>query len=420
MKHKLTVLAAALVGCYFFAGSAQAQATPGLKVSGFGTLAVTHSDEDKADFTSNIFQRVGAGHTDQWSFATDTKLGVQLDATLNDKWSGVVQLISQQTYRNNYAPGVEWANIKYKATDALTLRAGRIALPNFLLSETQYVGYATPWVRPPIEVYRVLCITSNDGVDLSYRSTFGSANNLLQAYYGKRKTGMPDSEVESNPTWGFADTLEVGSFTFRAGFSQYKLDVMAPGFDPLFAAYRQYAALTTGAPTSAQALAVLDRYNLIDRKLKALALGMSYDSGTWFSTTELVSLKGAGIVHDANAWYTSGGYRFGAFTPYASYASIKPSVKRQAPIGALGVPALDGFADMLNAGMDAVVASSASEQNTLSLGVRWDFAPKMAFKAQFDHIRMGKNSAGYFTNQQPGFAKGGKVNVITAGLDFVF
>jgi hypothetical protein len=41
-------------------------------------------------------------------------------------------------------------------------------------------------------------------------------------------------------------------------------------------------------------------------------------------------------------------------------------------------------------------------------------------KLQFDHTRIGAGSRGSLINTQPGFQRGGNVNVFSATFDFVF
>jgi hypothetical protein len=64
--------------------------------------------------------------------------------------------------------------------------------------------------------------------------------------------------------------------------------------------------------------------------------------------------------------------------------------------------------------------STKPVQSTLSIGGRWDFMRNAALKLQYDHTRIGVGSSGVLTNLQPGFQSGGKVNVISATIDFVF
>jgi len=432
MKTSYTAIAAAMVGGWgLLCGAAQAQSMPEFKFSGFGTVAAVHSSEKNADFVGTVFQPNGAGYTSAWSLAPDSKLGGQVGAVFNDKFSAVVQVVSQHQYDNSFTPMVEWANLKYQVTPEFSLRLGRIALPSYLLSESRFVGYASPWVRPPDEVYSVLPITSNDGVDATYRSQIGGVNNTLQAYYGKSSARVPGSTTaKSNPSWGLNDSVEFGSFTLRAGYSSMKLDLDGvTSLDPIFNGLKGLSAGLASVPmpafqtASAEALALVEKYKLNGMALSAIALGVNYDPGTWFVMSELVALKGDGFLANSRSWYLSSGYRFGNFTPYATYSSTKADVPVEPGISTAGlaaVPPLAAGAAGLNAGLNTTLGSFNSTQSSFSLGLRWDFMKNMALKTQYDRLSISEDSHGRLRNTQPGFQPGGKVDVVSVALDFVF
>jgi hypothetical protein len=81
-------------------------------------------------------------------------------------------------------------------------------------------------------------------------------------------------------------------------------------------------------------------------------------------------------------------------------------------------PFLVGPATGLNAALNATLASIA-DQRTMSVGARWDFMKNVAFKAQYDHTRIGAGSPGLLINIQPGFQSGGTVNLFSLAIDFV-
>jgi len=68
---------------------------------------------------------------------------------------------------------VEWANLIYALSPDASVRIGRIVLPTFMVADSRKVGYANPWVRPPVEVYGLVPITQSDGLDASYRVVWG-------------------------------------------------------------------------------------------------------------------------------------------------------------------------------------------------------------------------------------------------------
>ncbi len=411
MKANYTALVAATVGACLLPAAAPAQALPELKFSGFGTLSAVHSSEKNADFVSTVFQPSGAGHTRSWSFDPDTKLGGQVNAVFNDKLSAVVQVVAKHQYDNSYTPQIEWANVKYQLVPEVSVRAGRIALPAFLLSESRFVGYANPWARPPVEVYNVLPITSNDGVDATWRHQFGSINNSLQAYFGRSNAKLSTATAKAKRTWGINDSVEIGNLALRAGYDYVKADIDVPSLAPLLGGLAQFSAAP--APLGPQAQALLQKYKLDDMNLSMIALGASYDPGNWFLMGEFVDRKGVGFLSDSRSWYASAGYRFGKFTPYAVYSSTKAHIAAEPGIAC---PCAAAF----NAGLGATLESFTPTQNTTSVGLRWDFMNNLALKGQYDRINLGGTANGHLVNPQPGFVPGGHVDLFSITLDFVF
>lgn len=397
MKSKHTALVAALIACGAVHGVAAAQSMPEVKFSGFGTLAAVHSSDANSDFVGSIFQSSGAGHTRSVSLNPDSKIGGQMSVNFTDKLSGVIQVVVQNQYDNSTTPQVEWANLKYQLLPELSLRAGRIAAPFYMLSESRFVGYSYAWVRPPVEVYSVLPVTSNDGVDLSWRSQVGGANNSLQVFYGQTTAKLPGGrKVESKTTWGINDSVEIGSLTLRAGFNSFNVDLDIPALQPLL-----------NAATQMGLTEVANKYKLEGMKISAFALGANFDPGDWFVTGELIDFKGKGVVGDSRAWFVSAGYRFGTLTPYVTHATTKAGITAETGAGPL------------NGAFNSAMSGLTPTQNASSVGLRWDAMKNVAIKAQYDRLTTGNQSNGRL-RPFPGFVQGSSVNVATVAVDFVF
>jgi opacity protein-like surface antigen len=384
-------------------------------LAGFGTLGVVHSSESQADF-ANTFQANGAGHTRNWSPTVDSLIGGQLTANFTPRLSAVLQVIVQQGYDNSYRPRVEWANLRYEVTPDFSVRVGRTALPVFMENDSRRLGYANPWVRPPAEFYRLVPVSSSDGIDASYRMSMGAAINTLQISAGRADThfpgsnGVPNSITRGRRLLTVVDTIEQGFLILHFTYLHARLTV--DSLKPLFDAYRQFGP---------QGVAIADRYEVHDRAASFLGVGANYSPGHWFVMSEWGHFESKALSLTANAWYVSAGYRMGAITPYATFSNVKPVGDTSDPgldPGSLP-PALAPQVGALNAGLNAALASAAI-QRTISLGARWDFRRNMDAKLQFDHSRIGGGSAGLLTNPQPGFQRGGTVNLISATVDFVF
>ncbi|MDT8403012.1 hypothetical protein [Sulfuriflexus sp.] len=409
---RVTALAAAVLVHQMAAGADETAASR-FTFDGFGTLGVVHSDEDQADFATSLFAPDGAGHTRAWSPEVDSRLGLQLTANLTPRLTGVLQLIAEQRYDDSYTPTVEWANLRYDITPDLSVRAGRMVQSSFMVSEYRKVGYATPWVRPPEEVYRLVPVTNFDGIDFSYRSRFDGLTNTLQGAYGRKDATLSGGgTVEVRDVVTLTDTLEWGAATLFASYGSVHLTVDEENLNALFDGFRQFGP---------EGVAIADRYDVSDKRYEVMAVGARYAPGDWFVMAELAHANSRTYIGDARGWYVSGGYRYGAVTPYVTLARAWVDSSTSDPGLSLGgLPSsLAGQAGGLNGALNGVLGS-VPQQKSVTLGARWDFAQNMALKVQYERLDLENGSPGILLNRQPDFEPGGRVNLFSVSLDFVF
>jgi len=96
-SRKLTATAVLMMLLCTAGARAEDLGTTNFLFSGFGTLGVAHSTEDKADFTNSPFTKPnGAGHTRNWSADADSRVGLQVIANVTPQVSAVLQVIAQQ------------------------------------------------------------------------------------------------------------------------------------------------------------------------------------------------------------------------------------------------------------------------------------------------------------------------------------
>lgn len=412
-----STLLTGLVAAALQAPPAHAQAWwPQVTFSGYGTLGAVHSDNDQADYLVDAFKPNGPGYSRDVSWDVDSRLALQATATFTPRLNGVVQVIVQQSYQNNWRPVLEWANLRFQATPDIAVRLGREVLPVYMVTDSRRVGYGNPWVRPPVEVYSLVPVTSVDGGDVSWKQAVAGGNNTLQLTMGRAEADFPDASgfdagtAEARNIVSLVNTFELGAFTLRGSYGEGKLTIAA--YRDAFAVFRQF-----GPPGEA----IYERYVPDDRRVTFVGLGATYDPGPWFVTGEYARFNTRSIVGHRRGMYLSGGARFGAFTPYATYARLdaeSDTSEAGLPLAAYPEP-LRPTAAMLNAALNAQL-NALPRQSTISVGVRWDFMRNAAFKMQLDEVRLDSGSFGTFGNVQPGFTLGGKVRVVSAAVDFVF
>jgi hypothetical protein len=408
------------------AALAQDGAADRVTVSGFGTVAAEYSTERQADFSGSLIQPNGVGHTAEFAGGPDSRFGLQGRADFGERLSSVVQLVAQHQYDNEYAPQIEWANVKFKLRPDLSVRLGRTELPVFMLSDSRLVGYANLTLRPPVEVYSSDPMTSNDGVDLTWRVDFDDAVGTLQALAGRSRARFPeDLQVTASRTRGLNFAYESGALTLRLHYTSTRVDLRSGSIDSLLQGYRQLGAALATLPglqgAAARATALAKTYDPTDVGISFLTVGIAYDPGAWVITAEWAADVNPTVFFDRKAWYTTIGRRFGNWTPYVTRAEIRSGRRTESDVSsALLATPLASSAAALDAGLNRFLATLAPTQRSVSLGVRWDLARHFDLKLQYDRVMLGAGSAGTLVNTQPTFRPGGKLGVFGLGLDFVF
>lgn len=390
--------------------AADTAAAPSWKFSGFGTLGVVHASVRDADFSSTVLRANGAGRSERWSPDVDSRLGAQLDLTLG-RWSAVLQVVSEQNLDGNYRPRVEWANVKYQATPDLALRVGRIALPVFLAADYRKVGYTMPWVRPPVEVYGALPISSSDGIDATWRWGGGDTRHATQAFFGHTDTRLfGDRRLKAHGIAGLSHSIEHGPFSAR--LSALTAHLSTPIGAEVFTAMRAFG------PRGA---ALADRYAIEHKRVTMIGAGVSYDPGQWFVSAEAGRARTDSLLGETSTMYAGGGYRFASLTPYLGLARVRAHGSTRDPgLPLAGLPPrLQATAGALNAALNLYLGTIPI-QTTWTAGLRWDLPLDAALKVQYDRLRPTDGSRGTLINTPAGFRSGQTVHVASVALDFVF
>ncbi|QNA88585.1 hypothetical protein G4G28_08940 [Massilia sp. Dwa41.01b] len=341
----------------------------------------------------------------------DSKLGGQLDLTLDPRWSAVVQVVTDQRMDASYKPRLEWANIKYQATPELAVRLGRIALPMFIAAEYRKVGYAYPWVRTPVEVYAGLPFTNSDGVDITWHWNGESVRSNTQAFWGHTDMPLYDGgRLRATGISGLSHTIESGAFTARASILNARLTMTL--FPELFDAVRTFG------PQGAEIAESLEAQH---KRATAASVGLSYDPGKWFLMSEAGYTKVDAFPGRMKSMYVSGGVRHGDFTPYLGFSRVwgkRPAGPTMLDLTGLP-PAYAAYGALGNSYLDTMLNAIAS-QSSITTGLRWDFASNVALKLQYDRVTPRSGSRGTMNNLQPEFRSGQTAQVTSLALDFVF
>ncbi|MDY6919192.1 MAG: hypothetical protein SV765_03155 [Pseudomonadota bacterium] len=366
------------------------------------------------------------------------KVGVQFNFEVSDNIDVTAQLMSKGV--NDYSTEAEWLYLNYQATDNLAFKIGRQRIPYYLLSEYLDVGFAYPWVRPPLEMYNVP-VASFDGVSAYYGISLGDVRLSFQPYVGS-STGYSDqleNAFETNQQYGLAAFADYKNFTFRVGFNTSHVDVrtvdegavsadLITGVDTALAAGTVVNGLAQGlaAATSNPAFLgfvvppTVEPFPKNSRTLYTSA-GFSYDDGSLLVMGEIANLRVEDLPQPGgDGGYFTVGYRFGKWMPHATFAkyytdsagdeymneyleyfndvasntaALAPtadgaSVPLPAELTAQGFSSWSQYSTVVGAGLADLhngLATLNQQQQSYTLGVVYDVSPRVKAKLEATH-----------------------------------
>jgi hypothetical protein len=374
----------------------------GFTLQGFGTLGMTRTNDDNAQFVRDLSQPQGAGKS--WSGKVDSLFGLQANIHFSPQTEGVLQVVSRYHYDGSFTPELTWAFLRHDFSPDFTLRAGRLGTEFYMLGDSRLVGYSNISVRPPPDFYGSLVFSYIDGLDVS--ATLPVASGLLS---GKLYAGLSPEKTpfDRGILWnlsgspllgGYLDYL-VGPWQIRVSHAQVRFNHETPTDEWLVAMGIPLSSFHTKAPEMGMA----------DHWGRFSSIGLVYDEGPLNIQLMLNRIENdSPSYEDSKAGYVLAAYRLKGVTPYIGYSQ---SVSRADPLAPISDPLAAVIAPVL-------VAASHIDQHTYTLGGRWDVQKNLALKAQVDWIRGKPSSVFLFKNPNPGWD--GNMTVFSLALDFVF
>jgi hypothetical protein len=308
--------------------SASAQA---IQFDGFFTVgAAIHDDDTNKDnpaaggFENRYIGSLGdRGITTDLTFETDTRFGLQISSEVSDKMSVVAQLLGRGTI-SNFDAIVEWAYADYEFADWISLRAGKIKQPVYLVNDYVEVGYAYPWIRPPVEVYYLNNpLNTVNGAELLIAFPVGPGTLSFQPYIGSNRDDIPNTGgqafFEAENIVGIDVKYSGRGYTVHA--SNFQCDVNTFG-------------TLSGVPTADPSLTFDVDLNG-KGECDVTSAGLTFDVANvvvyaeWQERTTTDTLSRP--FGDQEAWYATLGYRFGKWLPHITYATIDGKASTEQP-----------------------------------------------------------------------------------------
>ena len=414
-------------------GMASAADEPGpaaWRVSGFGTLGGVASSTSepwgyRRDFTQAATSPNGVHPS------VDSRVGLQLNWRLSPQWDAVAQaVLRERGGERKAAESLEWAFVSYRPSSDVHIRVGRTSPDMFLLADHRNVGFAYPWVRPPVEFYGWMPVYSTDGADLAYAWQNVDTTWRFKAFAGRGQMTMaasgvnPDMLLRTKHLAGASVAREQDGLTLKLSVAHGRSAVRgSPVLDHFLAAMAMARAVPV--PEVAQDAARLVQLTPhADFSIRYVALGAAWDSpGPWLLQGEVARLGGS--LKPGNGWqaYGSVGFRQGRWTLFTMAARTRP-LNPAEPLpewGTAVAPALGPEAaaliDALGKGAAHAHNLTRRDQRTTALGLRWDASASLSLKAQFERVSVFANGSALWADSTEAPAR---AKVLSLALDFVF
>ncbi|MBU0913033.1 MAG: hypothetical protein KKF22_10880 [Gammaproteobacteria bacterium] len=310
------------------------------------------------------------GYDNDFSFKNESLAALQVKSDLGDKLSVTAQLLGRGA--DDWDVKFEWAFLSYDLTDTLRVNAGRLRTPFYKYSDFRDVGYAYDWSRVPQSVYG-LGFDNIEGASLYHTTTLGNFDSSLQfivgSYDGDAAIGSSAADAQIENITGVAWELGQDGYSFRVAYLTGKTTFYVDQLDSSAGLYAQLTAFGLG--TLAKDL------DIVDESSSFAGIGFNIDKNDWLLVSEITKATvDDSFISDQESYYISIGHRFDSITPYVSFE--KEDNKAKTEIYA-GVPT----ASPIFTPVAGLVNSLETERNSINVGVRYDFHPSAAFKAQY-------------------------------------
>lgn len=389
----------------------------------YGTLGFSHDDSSRIAAVRDISQRPKEFNLTDNSWLMDSRIGLQASYQFNSFVDVMAQGVWREQYDTSFNRYLDWAYINMHPTPAFDVRLGRVGYDVFLMSDHRSLGYAYPWVRPPVEFYGWVPVYSIDGGDVAYSLDNNSVRWRFKGQWGH--TGLkfpmgsegPDYDFKAN-VWSFNISRESDAWRIKGGYSEATPKTDAPIVAPLQAGLATVS--RAGIPgVSAESSDLLSQLTYKNTTIRYINLGVAYDDGTWQGQAEVGKiLASADMLPNGTMAYIGVGRRFGDFTPFA----LLSGVRSNAPVRQTSTDwmVLGPSGTSLQAAAVSAINATRFDQETESVGLRWDVNSHVALKLQLDSTHVSPNGYGLWFIGNDQIAKSARVNLLSSTLDFIF
>ena len=362
MKKQFNLVATAVLSIL---ASTSAQA---IQFDGFMTAGgAIHDDENKNTYIGSLGDR---GITDDLTFETDTRFGLQISSDITENMSVVAQILGTGV-DGNFNAIIEWAYIDLEMNDVASIHVGKIKQPVYLVNDYIEVGYAYPWIRPPSEIYyQNNPLNTVNGIELLLQFPVGNGTLSFQPYIGSNRDDIPNAGgafFEAENIIGMDIKYSGRGYAVHA--SNFHCDVTTTG---------QLIGVDGGplGPVDINLNGTGDCYVSAAGLNLDLANVVLYAEWTERTTKDELSRP----FGDQTGWYTTLGYRIGKWLPHITFASLEGEAST------FGLATGDGAIISPSGSGNGIMNFPVAIQTSVTAGLRYEINDSAALKIEYQVV----------------------------------
>ncbi len=386
-----------------------------LQFSAFATLGAVYSDSDHHGYRKSVGSN-DAVYSGEIDFKQHTLLGLQIDWSISPNFDAVYQGVLRDLPEASLDKLTTLAFLRYDVNSNWSFRLGRTAPDLFLLTEYRDVDFSYIWATAPNEVYGIIPYRSIDGIDVTY-----SRRALGGVFKTKLFAGESDADIATSSVVigvkiediiGISLSFDHFNWIVHAKRSQVQIANELRSNALLAATINEIPDFLW--PNSQKfVLSLLMKGQEIDYS----SLSGQYLWGNWLASAEMSLIKSASmVIPKITSGYAALSYQFNnahqfygiyALTESNNYVFDEPGVNQQ-----VLEEVIHATSDLFN--------FYAPNQDTISLGWRWDITSYMASSLQWNYTSLKAAGSTLWLNKPNQHDVAENVNTFLLNLTMVY
>jgi hypothetical protein len=401
---------------FFFVSYAQADEGENdkLQFSGFATVGLALSDSDHHGYRKDVSSEEGV-FSDEIDFKQQSLLGLQANWSISPNLDAVYQGVLRDLVEPSLDRYTTLAFLRYEINANWNVRVGRTAPDLFLLTQYRDVDFSYVWAAAPSEVYGIVPYRSIDGVDVTYSERAFGGFFKTKLFIGSSEAEIAGGgivqKIKIDDIMGVSFSFDHFNWIVQVKHSQVNI-ANEPAMNTYLAENisRIPDFLWANSQSFAQSLL------LENKKVSYSSISAQYQWHNWLASTEFSQINSkTDVIPKVTSGYGALSYQLNAHQFYSIYAytDSKNYVFEEPEVNELAL-------NELIQGTTLLMNFYSANQQTISLGWRWDITNDMASSLQWNHTQIDKTGSVLWLNEPSPHNSKESINTFLLTLSMVF